>query len=136
MRGELGYLDTNIFVHHLYPNDRHYSRCRAIVAALEDGSATGWLDATIVYELTFILARGRRLPNRRAIAEYVQSIIAMPGVKAEEPQVLAAALERWAARGVGFADAWLFARALADGRPICSVNARDFTEVGNTFFEQ
>ncbi len=32
----LGYLDTNLFVHALYPNDPHYPRCRALLAALAD----------------------------------------------------------------------------------------------------
>jgi hypothetical protein len=42
-------------------------------------------------------------------------------------------LQRWASQGVGFADAWLLARALANGRPVCSANARDFAGVTNTF---
>ena len=33
----LGYLDTNLFVHALYPNDPHYPRCRALLAALVEG---------------------------------------------------------------------------------------------------
>jgi hypothetical protein len=34
----LGYLDTNLFVHALYPNDPHYPRCRALLAALAAGA--------------------------------------------------------------------------------------------------
>ena len=41
--GELGYLDTNLFVHALYPNDPHYPRCRTILTALAEGEATALL---------------------------------------------------------------------------------------------
>lgn len=129
----LGYLDTNLFVHALYPNDPHYPRCRALLAALADGTATGWLDVVVVYELTFILARRRRFPNRQAIERYLRGILAAPGVQVDDHATLVATLSRWATRGVGFADAWLLARARATGRPICSVNDRDFDGVLNTF---
>jgi predicted nucleic acid-binding protein len=131
----LGYLDTNIFVHNLHPKVENYARCREIITALEEGRATGRLDATVVYELTFILARSRRFPDRPAIAEYVQSILTMTGVIVEDLETLKTALERWATRGVGFADAWLFARALADETSVCTANARDFPGVRNTFYE-
>jgi predicted nucleic-acid-binding protein len=131
---DLGYLDTNIFVHSLHPKDETYARCREIITALEEGSATGQLDVTVVYELSFILARGRRFPDRLAIAEYIQSILTMTGVIVEDTEILKTALERWATRGVGFADAWLFARALASETSVCTANARDFSGVRNTFF--
>ena len=38
----LGHLDTNLFVfsiHTPYPNDPHYLRCRALLAALTAGAA-------------------------------------------------------------------------------------------------
>ena len=133
MSVQLGYLDTNIFVHNLYPNDRHYLRCREIIAALESGAAQGWIDRTVIYELTFILARGRRFPDRSALAEYVRSIITMVGVRVEDEVLLITALDRWAVHGVSFADAWLFVQAMADGQPVCTVNARDFKGVVNTF---
>jgi predicted nucleic acid-binding protein len=133
---DLGYLDTNIFVHVLHPNDDHHDRCKAITDALQDGTATGWIDATAVYELTFILARRRRFPDRRAIAEYVIGIISAPGVQTDDRQALLTALQYWVSQNSGFADAWLLARALTDGRPVCSVDRRDFPGIANTFYEQ
>jgi predicted nucleic-acid-binding protein len=133
MTVQLGYLDTNIFVHSLYPNDRHYLRCREIIAALESGAAQGWIDRIVVYELTFILARGKRFPDRPALTEYVRSIITMGGVRVEDEELLITALDRWANQGVSFADAWLFVQAMASGQPICTVNARDFKGAVNTF---
>lgn len=95
----LGYLDTNLFVHALYPNDPHYPRCRALLAALADVTATGWLDVVVVYELTFILARRRRFPDRQAIERYLRGILAAPGVQVDDRATLLAALGRWRAPG-------------------------------------
>lgn len=131
--GELGYLDTNLFVHALYPNDPHYPRCRALLTALAEGEATGWLDAIVVYELTFVLGRRRRFPDRQAIARYVGGIIETPGVVAADKGLLLVALERWVAQGIGFADAWLFACSAAANVAVCSANARDFQDVPNTY---
>lgn len=131
--GDLGYLDTNLFVHALYPNDPHYPRCRAILTALADEQATGWLDVVVVYELTFILARRRRFPDRQAIARYIRGIVEAPGVMVVDKQMLLTALYRWAMQSVGFADAWLFTRSLMEGRAICSANSRDFGGVPNTY---
>ena len=132
-RSELGYLDTNLFVHALYPNDPHYPRCLAILTALAEGEATGWLDAIVVYELTFILGRRRRFPDRRSIARYVRGIIETPGVVAADKGLLLAALDRWVAQGIGFADAWLITCSSAIGSSVCSANARDFQGVSNTY---
>ncbi|MGN6813633.1 MAG: type II toxin-antitoxin system VapC family toxin [Thermomicrobiales bacterium] len=129
----LGYLDTNLFVHALYPHDPHYPRCRALLAGLADGTATGRLDVVVVYELTFILARRRRFPDHPAIERYLRGILAAPGVQVDARATLLAALSRWATHGVGFADAWLLASAQTAGWPICPVNNRDFSGVPNTF---
>jgi predicted nucleic acid-binding protein len=129
----LGYLDTILFVHALYPNDSHYPRCRALLAGLATGTATGWLDVVVVYKLTFILARRRRFPDRPAIERYLRGLLAAPGVQVDDRPALLAALGRWATRGVGFADAWLLTRAQATGLPRCSVNDRVFDGAPNTF---
>lgn len=52
----LGYLDTTLVVHALYPNDPHPPRCRALLAALADGTATGWLDVVVVDDRPTLLA--------------------------------------------------------------------------------
>lgn len=133
MIAQFGYLDTNLFVHSLHPNDPHCARCQEIIDALEDGSAQGWLDATVIYELTFILVRKRRFPDRAAIAEYLRTIITLPGIRVENEALLIAAIDRWSVHGVGFADAWIFVQAMAGGQPVCTVNARDFSGVVNTY---
>jgi predicted nucleic acid-binding protein len=133
MATELGYLDTNLFVHALFPQDTQYARCRAIVADLEQGVATGWLDPLVIHELTYVLLNLRRFSDRAAVERYLRGIVRSPGVQSAERDTILAALSRWASRGGGFVDAWRATRALEQGHSVCSVNARDFPDVPNTF---
>lgn len=133
MSDRLGYLDTNLFVHALFPNDAHASRCQALLSALDEGRAEGWLDPLVIHELTYVLLNLRRFPDRTAVEAYLRDLLRAPGVRAPQRALLLAALARWASRGGGFVDAWLATLALAEGQPVCSVNARDFPDVRNTF---
>ena len=57
---QLGLLDTNLFIHPLFVRDPHAARCQALIAAIERGDAAGWIDVTVVHELTYAL---RRVPG-------------------------------------------------------------------------
>ncbi len=133
MSGQLGYLDTNPFVHALFPQDPHYPRCRVLITELNGGNAEGWLDPLVIHELTYVLLRLPHFPDRTAVEVYPQDILRAPGVRAPQRALLLAALARWAGRGGGFVDAWLATQALADGQPVCSANVRDFPDVPNAF---
>lgn len=133
MSDQLGYLDTNLFVHALFPNDAQYPRCQAILTALGQGEAEGWLDPLVIHELTYVLLNLRRFPDRTAVEVYLRDLLRAPGVRAPQRALLLAALARWAGRGGGFVDAWLATLALAEGQPVCTANARDFPDVRNTF---
>lgn len=133
MSENLGYLDTNLFVHALFQADGPYPRCRALISTLNAGTARGQLDPFVVHELTYVLLRLRIFADRAAVEVYLRTILQAPGVQAPQRDLLLAALSRWASRGGGFVDAWLATRALADGEPVCSANARDFPDVENTF---
>lgn len=133
MSEQIGYLDTNLFVHALFPRDPQYARCRAILTALGQGTAEGRLEPTVVHELTYVLLKLGRFPDRAAVEVYLRSILGAPGIHAPERNLLLAALSRWASRGGGFVDSWLATRALTEGQPVCSANVRDFPDVRNTF---
>ncbi len=134
MTGErLGWLDTNIFVHALFTNDTQHDRCSAILQALQEGRAHGWVDVVIVHELTYVLGRLPQFPSRAAIHEYIRGILSPASIHADDKQVLLAGLARWATESVGFADARLAILAEAGGSPICSANRRDFPGIGNSF---
>mgnify|MGYP001465436503 CR=1 FL=1 len=130
---QLGWLDTNIFLHSLFHNDPQYGRCREILAALEDGSAEGWIDPVIVHELTYALPRHPSFSSRQAIQGYIRNVLLTAAIHADDKEGLIEAVALWDAYGIGFADSWL--RILAGRRrlPVCSANRRHFVDVGNTF---
>ncbi|MGH2391269.1 MAG: type II toxin-antitoxin system VapC family toxin [Chloroflexota bacterium] len=134
MTGEtLGWLDTNIFVHALFAKDTRHDRCRAILQALQEGRANGWVDVVVVNELIYVLGRLPQFPGRAAIHEYIRGILSITSIYADDKQVLLAGLARWATERVGFADARLAILAEAHGLPICSANQRDFAGIDNSY---
>jgi predicted nucleic acid-binding protein len=133
MTEQLGWLDTNLFVHSLYPNDPHCDRCRAHLRSLRDGRAEGWIDATVVHELTYVLIRRSLFPTRETINQYVRSHLIWESIRADDKDGLLEALARWTMQGVGFVDAWLAVLGQRRGLPVCSVNEADFSGVPNTY---
>jgi predicted nucleic acid-binding protein len=134
MAVQLGWLDTNVFIHSLYRGDREHARSRALVEALADGWAEGWLSPLVVHELTYTLARRPQFSTRAAVHTYLLEILNAPGVRVEDDLALRGALGRWAAGAtIGFVDAYLAELAQRDGLPVCSANARDFAATPNSY---
>src|SRR4051794_34380835 len=117
---QLGLLDTNIFIHPLFARDPNAPRCRALIEALERGDAEGWIDVTVVHELTYALGRAPGFSDRATIRAYIGRILALPQILADDKAVLIAATARWATERVGFIDAWLALQATKRDLPICS----------------
>ena len=130
---QLGWLDTNVFVHNLFDNDPLAPRCREIVDALEAGTAEGWIDITVVHELTYALSRFSQFPSRQAVHDYVETILLRDNVHADDMEMLLDTLARWLTAGGSFVDVWLAIRAQRRGLPVCSANRRHFPGVENTF---
>ncbi len=130
---QLGWLDTNIFIHALFPRDPHYPRCQELLRALDEGTAEGWLDPMVVHELSYVLGRLPAFRDRAAIAGYLRPILLTEQILTDDKPALLAAVARWTARGGGFVDAWLAVLAHRHELPVCSVNADDFPDVENTF---
>lgn len=134
---DFGWLDANIFVHVLFRQDSQRARCRDIVAALRDGRGTGWLDPVVLHELTYVVGRLRQFPDRAAVFEYLNSILALDAVKADDKDALCETLSVWPATdGLGFADARLTVLARRRGMSVCSANGRDFRGIANSFGPQ
>lgn len=130
---QLGWLDTKIFLHAILPRDRHYPRCHALVKALQEGRAEGWIDVTIVHELTYTLQRLPGYNEHARIRTSIEQILGMAHIHASDKPALRQALARWQQQG-GVVDAWLAALAERRALPVCSVNARDFpADSDNTF---
>lgn len=132
---QFGWLDATIFVHALFVNDPHRPRCIQILKALETGEGEAWIDDIVVHELTHVLPRAlpKKFQDRRAVADFLLSILALSALYAADKDLLIASVQRWSTTGVGFADARLITLAERDDLPICTVNKRDFPDVRNTF---
>ncbi len=133
MSQQLGWLDTNLFVHALYPNDPQCARCRVLLAALQHGRAEGWLDPLVVHELSYVLTRQERFQTRENVHDYIRGILLTESIHAQDKEGLMEAVARWATRGGGFTDAWLAVLARHHRLPVCSANAADFSDTPNTF---
>ena len=130
---QLGWLDTNLFVHILFAGDPHRERCQALLYALREGRAEGWIDPVVVHELTYVLSRQRQFANRGSISRYVLGILRVDHIHADDKAGLVEAVELWAQGRIGFADAWLTMRARRRRMPICTVNAGDFPLTLNSY---
>lgn len=133
MAVELGWLDTNIFIHALSAPDSHYARCTDLINALQDGRAEGWINATVLHELSYVLSRRRDFAMRTTIATYLLEILNAPGVLAAEKAILIATVTRWGTTTIAFVDAYLTKLTQRDGLPVCTVNARDFPGIANAY---
>jgi predicted nucleic acid-binding protein len=130
---QLGWLDTNIFVHALFPRDPHYERCVELLQALEDGQATAGLSPLVVHELTYVLLRLPPFRSRADVYRYIHAYLLADAIQVEEKDHVIQALTLWANTSIGFVDAWLAAAALRSDQPVCSVNERDFPGITNTY---
>jgi hypothetical protein len=139
----LGLLDTGLFIHPLFRRDPQAPRCVALLEALERGEAEGWLDITVIHELTYALhvapgftrasGGGRVQLDRGAVHAYLRPLLLLPGMRADDRDGLVATLDRWATTGVAFVDAWLTTLAIRRHLPVCSPNQADYTDNANTF---
>jgi len=131
---QLGWLDTNVFVHALQPNDREYARSREVLDALAGGRAKGWLSPLVAHELTYVLRRFPAYQTRAAIQTYLLTILSNRNIQAEDKPMLVAAVTRWAvSASLAFVDAYLTELAQRDTVPVCSANARDFPLTPNSY---
>jgi hypothetical protein len=134
MTVQLGWLDTNIFVHSMFPNDEPYPRCQEILKALDEGRAEAWVDIGVLHELTYSLMRMRLFPNRLGAYTYIEEIISSNSIYADDKQALIDATYRWATAGVGFIDSWLAILAERRSLPSCTANKSDFpAHLDNTY---
>jgi len=131
---DYGFLDTNVFVHPLYENDPDRARCRQVLDDLSEGRAIGFLNHIIVHELTYVLkAKVESMKSRQDIRDFITPFLLLDNIEVPDRELLVAALVDWADNSsLGFADVLLKQYALQSGRPVCSVNRKDFDGVTNS----
>ncbi len=93
-------LDTNVLARILLEDDAdQVRRARRLLA--EEG-ATFWVPVTVVLELTWVLRTSGLA--RDAVIGAVRGLLALPRMRFQSPDALAAAV-RWGEAGMDFADA-------------------------------
>jgi predicted nucleic acid-binding protein len=130
---DFGYIGTNIVIHALFENDPHAPRCRAILRAIEHGDARATLTFGVIHELSYRLDRTAGMSSRADRAGFLLGLLHYRGMHVPESGIVRQALDRWEQSAVSFVDAYLYAHARHEKRPVCSVNERDFTGVQNSY---
>jgi hypothetical protein len=88
------------------------------------------LHPLVVHELTYVLQRIRRSWDRERIAQHVLLIIGWPGIVGET-ELLRRAVMRWGSTpNLSYVDSYLIEAALAENRPVYTVNVRNFAPFG------
>lgn len=135
---DFGWLDANIFIHPLFTSDPHRPGCMAVLDAILQGRATGWLDAVTLHELTYALPRAlpRRFATRQDVYAYLMGYLTCETLQCDDKEALMETLRLWVEAAPRFGDARLLARARTRDMPVCTVNGKDFPGARNTYDAQ
>jgi len=117
-------LDTNVVVRHLM-EDHPVQSPRA--ARLLHSMGELVLPHVIFAEIVFVLESYYEL-SRSQVAFLCWTVLALPSVVTDQPQLLSRALSIYVAARIGFADAYIAAEAERDRQPVVSFD-RDLDRV-------
>ncbi len=124
-----GILDTSVVIHAL-GNDANSPSAQAFIARIESGETRVVVDPLVIHELTYAFSRFPREFTRERVAEIVLSLLDVSGSSTMD-ETLRRGIEVWReSPGLSFVDAYLGARALAEGLPVYTVNRKDFLRQG------
>jgi predicted nucleic acid-binding protein len=124
-----GILDTSV-VQDALTQDSWSEGCRTFLRRLEDGSVQAIIDPVVVHELTYSIPRYLKGASRAQIADIILVVLEVAGT-VDLTGILESSLVRWRdTPGLSFVDAYLGTWALAEGRPVYTVNRRDFQRQG------
>jgi len=118
-------LDANVVIRLLtgQPQEQHTAAVRLFERAAEGEVALG-LQVLTLAEIAWVLDAVYGC-SRSVIAEHLSALLETPGVVVPMRNVVENAIERFTRTGVDFADAWLAACAVAQGKVVASFD-RDF----------
>lgn len=130
MAEDIGWLDTNIFVHSR-THDKHSAACQRAMDGLAAGETKGRIDPVVVHELTYTLV-GKFGFSKQMAADYINMILGWDSVEVIGGKEPIYAICIWQEHDIGFADALLAARAMLDGSQVLTINARHIERTGAT----
>lgn len=118
-------LDANVVIRLLTgkPEDQHAAAVRLFERAAT-GEVALELQVLVLAEITWVLDSVYGC-SRAVITEHLFALLETPGVIVSMRSVVEGAVERFSRTRVDFADAWLAASALAQGKTVASFD-RDF----------
>jgi predicted nucleic acid-binding protein len=102
----IAFLDSTILLHHLLDDVPELSaRCSALLQRIEDGKVQVRTSDTVIIETVVTLERGYEIP-KHAIAEALQPLIALPGIKLPEKRRYPAVFDRYVRLDLPFVTAY------------------------------
>jgi predicted nucleic acid-binding protein len=122
------YIDANIIVRALAEEGERSTQARELLSAADAGKIDLIVTETTLAETVWVL-RGTYRFVRRDIAQALRDMVAAPGIRSADEDVLGLALELYSSTALNFADALLAARALLRGPATVYTFDRDFTRV-------
>jgi predicted nucleic acid-binding protein len=129
---DVAYGDTNIFVA-LFASSDHplHDRALQLFRRVAEGDLTIIVTNVVMAELCFVTGHVLGWTRRKTVAQ-MTGLLDADGVVAHEPVVMRAALDLFGRHGrLDFPDAYLAARALADGPGVIATFDRALASVPN-----
>ena len=124
------FVDANVFLRFLVEDDAQQAQqAEALFKAAQAGRVDLLCGPPVLFEVAWTLrsAYGR---SRLQVLETLQSLLAFPGLKLSDKDLVGEALDLARAHAMEFADAYIAASARAAKAQVATFNTKDFKAAG------
>ena len=102
----VSFIDTNIFLRHLYQDDQNYSpKATSILKRIEEGELKVYVSDIVIFETVFTLHRSYKV-SKKVIAESLLPLIQLPGITLPGKKLYNKAFQIFLSTSLGFADCY------------------------------
>lgn len=123
------FVDTNVFLRFLLADDRRlYELARRVFEKAESGEVGLWTTDVVILEIVWTLKSFYKM-SAKEIQGKVSAVVALEGLKVGNADLLLTALDIFAGKNVGFADAYNLVLAQKEGVGVLSFD-KDFRRLG------
>jgi predicted nucleic acid-binding protein len=124
------FVDANVFLRFLVGDDAQQSRqAEALFLAAKAGKTELVCGPPVLFEVAWTL-RGAYGQSRLQVLDTLRSLLAFPGLRMADKDLVAGALELARAHGMEFVDAYIAATAMEAGLKLATFNGKDFKACG------
>jgi predicted nucleic acid-binding protein len=124
------FVDANVFLRFLVEDDLQQARqAEALFNAAKAGKTELYCGPPVLFEVAWTL-RGSYGQSRLQVLDVLRSLLAFPGLKMLDKDLVTKALDLAQAHGMEFADAYIAATALGAGIKLTTFNLKDFKACG------